>query len=63
LASFPPQSPRLWRVDVAMPVSPDAHAHLEIRVSNVWTRRFWQEPSNVARARAGAAPSTIFWWP
>ena len=63
LASFPPQSPRLWRVDVAVPVSPDAHAHWEVRLSNVWTRRFWREPSNVARARAGAAPSTIFAWP
>jgi hypothetical protein len=63
LASFPPQSPRLWRVDVAVPVSPDAHAHWEIRISNAWARRFWQEPSNVTRARAGAAPSTIFSWP
>jgi hypothetical protein len=63
LASFPPQSPRLWRVDVVVPVSPDAHAHWEVRLSNFWTRRFWREPKNVARARAGAAPSTIFAWP
>ncbi len=63
LASFPPQSPRLWRLDVAVPVSADAHARWEVRVSGIWTRSFWREPDTVARARAGAAPSRIFTWP
>jgi hypothetical protein len=63
LAAFPPQSQRLWRFDVAMPVSPDPHARGEIRLTGYWTRRFWREPDDVARGRSGAAPSTIFTWP
>lgn len=62
LASLPPRSPRLWRLDVAVPVSPDARARWEVRLSSRWTRTFWREPSDVARVRAGAAPSTIFTW-
>jgi hypothetical protein len=63
LAAIPAQSQRLWRLDLALPVSPDAHARFEVRLTSVWTRAFWREPSGVARARAGAAPSTIFTWP
>jgi hypothetical protein len=63
LAASPPQSPRLWRLDLAFPVSPDPHARWELRLSSVWTRVFWREPADVARGRAGAAPSTIFSWP
>jgi hypothetical protein len=63
LAAFPPQSQRLWRLDVAVPVSPDPHARGEIRLTGYWTRRFWREPDDVARGRSGAAPSTIFTWP
>jgi hypothetical protein len=62
LAAFPPQSQRLWRLDFAVPVSPDAHARWEVRLTGVWTRVFWREPNDVARGRAGAAPSTIFAW-
>lgn len=63
LAAIPPQSRQLWRLDVAVPVSADAHARWEIRLSVVRARAFWREPGDVARARAGAAPSTIFTWP
>jgi hemolysin activation/secretion protein len=63
LAASPPQSPRLWRVDLSVPVSEDPHARWEVRLSSVWTRAFWREPRDVARGRAGAAPSTIFTWP
>jgi hypothetical protein len=63
LAAVPPQSKRLWRLDLAVPVSPDAHARWEIRLTTVWVAGFWSEPSDVARARAGAAPSLIFTWP
>jgi len=63
LAAFPPQSGRLWRVDLAFPVSPDRHARWELWLSSSWTRGFWREPADVARGRAGAAPSTIFTWP
>lgn len=63
LAAFPPQSQRMWRLDVALPASPDPHARWEVRLTGTWTRRFWREPDDVARARSGAAPSTIFTWP
>ena len=63
LAAIPPQSRQLWRLDVAVPVSADAHAHWEIRLTATRARDFWREPRDVARARAGAAPSTIFTWP
>jgi hypothetical protein len=63
LAAIPPQSKRLWRLDVAVPVSPDAHARWEIRLTTVWVGGFWSEPRDVAQVRAGAAPSLIFTWP
>jgi hypothetical protein len=63
LAAFPPQSQRLWRLDAAVPASPDPHAHWEIRLTGIWTRTFWREPEDVARGRSGAAPSRIFTWP
>lgn len=63
LAAIPPPSRRLWRLDVAVPVSADAHARWEVRLTVVRASGFWQEPDDVARARAGAAPATIFTWP
>jgi hypothetical protein len=63
LAAIPPQSRQLWRLDVAVPVSADAHAGWELRLTVTRARNFWREPGDVARARAGAAPSTIFTWP
>lgn len=63
LVAVPPQSKRLWRLDGAVPVSPDAHARWEIRLTTVWVGGFWSEPRDVAKARAGAAPSLIFTWP
>jgi hypothetical protein len=62
LAAVPPRSQRLWRLDLAVPVSPDPHARWEVSLTGVWTRAFWREPDDVARGRAGAAPSTIFVW-
>ena len=63
LAAVPPQSRQLWRLDVAVPMSADAYARWEIRLTATRARDFWREPGDVARARAGAAPSTIFTWP
>ncbi|HEY5646842.1 MAG TPA: hypothetical protein VIS76_12905, partial [Pseudomonadales bacterium] len=62
LAALPPQSQRLWRLDVALPVRPDRYAQWEIRLTGLWTGAFWHEPDDVARVRAGASPSTIFTW-
>jgi hypothetical protein len=63
LAAIPPQSRQLWRLDVAVPTSADPYARWEIRLTATRARDFWREPGDVARARAGAAPSTIFTWP
>jgi len=63
LVAVPPESKRLWRLDVAVPVSPDAHARWEIRLTSASVRGFWSEPKDVAQVRAGAAPSLIFTWP
>jgi len=63
LAAIPPQSRRLWRLDVAFPVSADAHAGWEVRLTAVRASGFWREPSDVAHARAGTATATIFTWP
>jgi hypothetical protein len=63
LVAFPPQSQRLWRLDLAVPVSSDPHARWQVRLTSAWTRTFWQEPDDMARGRAGASPSTIFRWP
>ena len=59
-----PRSKRLWRLDLAAPVSADADAKgWEVRLSTTRVRGFWREPHDVARVRAAAAPSTIFTWP
>ncbi len=63
LAAFPPESQRLWRVDVAVPVSSDPDAGWEVRLTNSGTGHFWREPDDLARGRAGASPSRIFGWP
>jgi hypothetical protein len=63
LATVPRQSPRMFRLDLALPLQPDSRARWELRLSSVYTRVFWREPGAVTRGRAGAAPSTIFGWP
>lgn len=63
LAAFP-HSKQLWRLDLAVPTSVDANAHRwELRLSSTRVRGFWREPRDIARVRAGAAPSAIFTWP
>ena len=64
LAAVPVETKRLWRVDVAVPVNPDARARRpEVRLTTTFVHGFWREPRDIARVRAGAAPSTIFTWP
>ena len=63
LAAFPQESQRLWRLDIAVPVSSDPHASWEVRLTSMRIRSFWREPGDVARGRTGAAPSRIFGWP
>lgn len=64
LGAFPPRSRRLWRVDVAKPVTNTPGANWEIRVSNRdFTRLFWREPKDVQRSREQAVPPSVFNWP
>jgi hypothetical protein len=62
LASVPPRSARLWRLDVALPVNGPHRLELRI-VSNDQTSFFWREPDDVRLAREKTAPSSIFTWP
>lgn len=64
LASVPPRSARLWRVDIAVPINPAGPRRLELRVtSNDQTTFFWREPDDVQIAREKTLPSSIFKWP
>lgn len=64
LAAVPPRSRRLWRVDLALPVSADPRRQFEVRFSNVdRTRVFWNEPRDVQAGRERTAPSSLFTWP
>ena len=64
LAAVPPGSRRLWRVDLAMPVTKEPGARLELRFSNRdLTRLFWREPMDVQLGRERASPSGVFDWP
>ena len=64
LASVPPRSARLWRVDIALPVNPGGARQLELRiVSSDRTSFFWREPDDVLIARERTVPSSIFNWP
>lgn len=64
LAAFPPGSKRLFRLDVALPVTREPGARFEIRFGNAdATRSFWTDPGDVARSRVRTVPSSIFSWP
>lgn len=64
LAEVPPGSQRLWRLDVAYPVSPDPRARIEVRLTSSNLSLFgWREPWDVARSRERSAPQGIFNWP
>jgi len=64
LASVPPRSQRLWRLDLAFPIHPDNGAKWTIRLaSHNFTRMFWKEPNDLNRNRERAIPTSIFNWP
>jgi len=64
LAALPARSRRLWRLDLAVPVTADEYAGWEIRLSSSdLTRVFWREPKDVARSRERFVPASIFNWP
>ena len=64
LAAVPPRSKRLFRLEIAYPVTPEPHARLELRVlATDLTRHFWQDPGDVRRSRESTVPASIFNWP
>ena len=64
LASVPPRSQRLWRLNLVFPIHPDNGAKWTLRLASYnFTRMFWKEPNDVARNRERAIPTSIFNWP
>ena len=66
LAAYPTHAKRLYRADLAIPLtrSGEGNGRIELRFSSAdRTQSFWTEPNDVAQARTGAAPSRLFAWP
>ena len=66
LAAYPTRAKRLYRVDVAIPLTRagEGSGRVEVRFSSVdRTQGFWKEPGDVARSRTGTEPSRLFAWP
>lgn len=65
LAAVPPASPRMWRVDLAFPINPEARGrHVELRVSNGDRSAFaLPEPGDVRGTREPSVPPSLFRWP
>ncbi len=65
LGAFPPRSRRLFRVDVAVPLTrePGANRFQLLVSSRDLTRSFWREPRDVERGREQAVNASIFNWP
>lgn len=64
LAAVPPRSRRLWRLDIAVPVSNDPRKRLEVRFTGIdRSRTFWRDTPDVERSRERTAPTSLFTWP
>lgn len=64
LAGIPTGSRRMWRADLAMPLSRLDKAKLEFRISNRETSRtFWREPEDMRRSHGRLTPTSVFNWP
>ena len=66
LAAYPTNSKRLYRADIAFPLtrSGQGAGRVEVRFSSAdRTQAFWVEPADLARARTGTEPSKLFAWP
>lgn len=60
LGAYPLGDQRTFRLDVAVPFSPERGRRIEFRVSvNDRTRLLWREPGDVANARTGAIPISL----
>ncbi len=64
LASVPPRSQRMWRLDIAYPLNRSSGAQLRVRLLNRdFTSVFWREPRDVQRNRERSIPTSVFNWP
>ena len=64
MAAVPPRSARLWRADLAFPVSRGANARWTLRFTNGDRTTFvFRAPRDVESARETTVPSSIFAWP
>ncbi len=64
LATVPPRSARLWRADVAFPLSSGANARWTIKLTNADRTQFvFREARDVTVGRELTVPSSIFAWP
>jgi len=65
LGSAPRGSARIWRVDLAYAINPEAGGHrFELRFSNTnKTTFFLAEPSDIQATREHTVPSSVFRWP
>jgi hypothetical protein len=66
LAAYPTHSKRLYRADIAIPLtrSGEGAGRIELRFSSAdLTQTFWREPEDVTRARTGTEPTRLFAWP
>lgn len=64
LASVPPRSQRMWRLDVMYPLNRESGARLKVRLfSREFSSIFWKEPGDVSRNRERSIPTSVFNWP
>ncbi len=65
LGAFPPGSRRLWRLNVARPLSrePGTSKFRIILDNRDLTRQFWREPGDVSNGRERSAPASLYNWP
>jgi hypothetical protein len=64
MAAVPPRSARLWRADLAFPVTRGANARWTLRFTNGDRTAFvFRTPRDVESARETTVPSSIFAWP
>ncbi len=64
LAALPPQSRRLLRLDLAVPLTRDARDSWSVSFSaRDLTRFFWREPRDLSRSRSASLPASLFGWP
>ena len=64
LASVPPRSSRVWRADLAFPLSSGARSWVTLRFTNADRTAFvFRDARDVASGRESTVPSSIFAWP